>query len=119
VYAKACNKGEITANDFLVKLPLRFGEVYVLGKSGRTKIKQLFDRVLDTQVYYLDQVMTLEDAMVHCARLLRGYLLENEASFQPVICAFNKDMYQEIDEAFQAIMRFCSQPSEDEDSETK
>ena len=79
----------------------------------------MFDSVLDTQVYYLDQVMTLEEAMVHCARLLRDYLLEDDASFQPFICAFNENMYQEIDEAFQAIKRFCSPPSEDEDSETK
>ena len=117
VYTKACKEGDITANDFWLKLPLRFGKVYILRKSGRDKIKQSFDSVLNTQVYYLDQAMTLGEAMAHCARLLRKYLLEDEISFKPFICALNKEMYQEIVEEFQAIKRFCSPPSEEEDPE--
>jgi hypothetical protein len=104
-YVKACKKDELTEEDFTLEHTDR-EEVYLLKESGKTKIKELFYRLMDEIVYYDNDYMTVREAMDRCARSLAGFLLE-VTPFIPFVCAWDEGQFQEIYEVFRSIELFC------------
>ncbi len=96
----ACLYGEFTKADFKKRKTLEHEQFYHLTWNGHYKVERLVDDILNQEIYYLEQKMTVMEALRQCAVQLKDFLLENKR-FIPFIYAPDKETLHLMFERFQ------------------
>ena len=100
IFILACIDGKFTKADFKMRKTLERERFYHLTWNGHYKIERLVDDILNQEAYYLEEYMTVEEALRQCAQQLKDFLLEKKR-FVPFIYAPDKDTLHLMFERFQ------------------
>jgi len=96
----ACIDGKFTKADFKMRKTLERERFYHLTWNGHYKVERLVGDILNQKIYYLDEYMTVKEAIRQCALKLKGFLLEKKR-FVPFIYAPDKQALLLMFERFQ------------------
>ncbi len=96
----ACIHDKFAKTDFIRRKTLERERFYHLNWNGHYKVERLVNNILAQKVYYLEEYMTVKEAIRRCALQLKGFLLEKKR-FVPFIYAPDKETLHLMYERFQ------------------
>jgi hypothetical protein len=105
----ACLHDTFAKTDFMRRETLEREQFYHLNWNGHYKVERLVNDILTQKIYYLEEHMTVKEAIRRCALQLKGFLLKKKC-FVPFIYAPDKETFHVMYKRFQHLESIYTPP---------